>query len=84
MIEYDSVTKKDGITSFAGTRMDPEMTIRVKSDREREIPYGGTYMRKMKHGRKQTHSHAARIVVTRVTTGGKDCISGLVGASRHT
>ena len=35
-IEYDSVTKKDGITSFAGTRMDPEMTIRVKSVRQRK------------------------------------------------
>ena len=48
-MEYYSAIKKNEIMPFAATRMDLEIIILSKSERERQIPYDITYMWNLKY-----------------------------------
>ena len=49
-MEYYADIKKNEIMPFAATWMQLEIIIKVKSERERQIPYDITYMWNLKYG----------------------------------
>ena len=52
IMEYCTAIKKNKITPFAATWMQLEILVlgEVKSQRERQIPYGSSYMWNLKYG----------------------------------